>query len=146
MPYTSTQHHGKSRRRKYGPVKQTAFTAHADTLDRQHEEFMALLSHELLTPLTSILGWAQHARQSDDPAMSAMALEVIERNARRQQRLIDELLELFRFTHGRLTLNPEQVDLWQAVATPAGNISEFDDPQLSLVLEALEEIQQRNAS
>jgi signal transduction histidine kinase len=67
-----------------------------DTL-RTVNEFLAVVSHELRTPITAILGWAQLlGRGAADPARVAQALEVIERNARLQARLVEELVDYTR--------------------------------------------------
>lgn len=80
--------------------------------DRAKDQFLAVLSHELLTPLTSILGWAQTAREQNDPAMMAQALTIIERNAQRQRRIVDDLLDMSRIIHGKLSLQFEVTDLY----------------------------------
>jgi PAS domain S-box-containing protein len=82
---------------------------HAEEADRLKDEFLATLSHELRTPLTSILGWASMIRNGEvEGANATRALETIERNARSQARLIDDLLDVSRIITGnlRLDLNP----------------------------------------
>ena len=75
------------------------------------DEFLATVSHELRTPLTAILGWAHllRTRQIDEKA-TANALETIERNARAQSQLIDDLLDVSRIITGNLRLDVRRVD------------------------------------
>ena len=90
-------------------VRERDARRHAEEADRLKDEFLATLSHELRTPLTSILGWASMIRNGEVEGANAMrALETIERNARAQARLIDDLLDVSRIITGnlRLDLNP----------------------------------------
>ncbi len=74
--------------------------------------FFATLSHELRTPLTPILGWAKLMRSAKaDPALIAQGLDAIERNARLQTRLIDDLLDVSRIVSGKLHIDKEPTDL-----------------------------------
>ena len=84
---------------------------------RIKDEFLATLSHELRTPLNAILGWTQllRSRTEPDPAEFQRAMEVIERNARAQVRLIDDLLDLSRIMSGRFRLDVQQVSLLDVV-------------------------------
>ena len=90
-------------------VRERDARRHAEEADRLKDEFLATLSHELRTPLTSILGWASMIRNGEvEGANAARAIETIERNARSQARLIDDLLDVSRIITGnlRLDLNP----------------------------------------
>ncbi len=90
-------------------VRERDARQHAEEADRLKDEFLATLSHELRTPLTSILGWASMVRNGEvEGANATRALETIERNARSQARLIDDLLDVSRIITGnlRLDLNP----------------------------------------
>jgi PAS domain S-box-containing protein len=79
--------------------------------NRLKDEFLATVSHELRTPLTAILGWAHLLRtgQLDDKSATG-ALETIERNARAQSQLIDDLLDVSRIITGNLRLDVRQLD------------------------------------
>jgi PAS domain S-box-containing protein len=78
---------------------------------RLKDEFLATVSHELRTPLTAILGWA-HMLRSDrfDAASARKAFETIERNARAQAQLIDDLLDVSRIITGKLRIDVRPVD------------------------------------
>jgi PAS domain S-box-containing protein len=92
---------------------------HAEEADRLKDEFLATLSHELRTPLTSIMGWATLIRTGElDRAENLdRALEIIERNARSQARLIDDLLDVSRIITGNLQLDLHPINLAPIVET-----------------------------
>ncbi|MBL8533733.1 MAG: PAS domain S-box protein [Betaproteobacteria bacterium] len=77
------------------------------------DEFLATLSHELRTPLNAILGWAQvlTRNQALSPEDLKRGTEAIERNARAQVQLIDELLDLSRIMAGRVRLDVQRLML-----------------------------------
>ena len=78
----------------------------AESANRIKDEFLAVLSHELRTPLNPILGWAKLMRSRKlDQATSDRALETIERNAKLQTQLIEDLLDVSRILQGKLNLN-----------------------------------------
>jgi PAS domain S-box-containing protein len=83
----------------------------AQRATRLKDEFLATLSHELRTPLSAILGWTQLLRRDESakgPEAHKRAIEVIERNARVQVQLIDDLLDLSRIMTGKLRLDLQQ--------------------------------------
>jgi PAS domain S-box-containing protein len=84
----------------------------AETASRTKDEFLGLLSHELRTPLNGILGWARMlaSRQLDEETF-ARAVESIDRNAKLQSRLIDDMLDVSRIISGKLRLDAQPVDL-----------------------------------
>jgi signal transduction histidine kinase len=79
---------------------------------RAKDEFLAILSHELRTPLNAVVGWASMLRAGGlDEATTARALETIDRNARLQAQLVEDLLDISRVILGRLKLNDDVVPL-----------------------------------
>ncbi len=88
----------------------------AESANRMKDEFLSTVSHELRTPLNAMLGWSTLLRAGTlDAGQSARALETIERNARTQTRLIDDLLDLARILQGKFRLSVGPVDLAKAV-------------------------------
>ncbi len=86
--------------------------AAAEAANRTKDEFLAVLSHELRTPLNPILGWATLLRKGKlDVNKTDVALETIERNAKLQVQLIEDLLDISRILQGKLSLNSAPVDL-----------------------------------
>jgi PAS domain S-box-containing protein len=83
----------------------------AERETRMKDEFLATLSHELRTPLSAILGWANVLRATDKPEEIAEGLQVIERNARAQTQIIEDLLDMSRIISGNARLDVQQVDL-----------------------------------
>jgi CheY-like chemotaxis protein/nitrogen-specific signal transduction histidine kinase len=84
----------------------------AEDANRMKDEFLATLSHELRTPLTSILGWARMLSSGQlDEASTTRALETIERNAKAQSQLIEDILDVSRVITGKLRLEVQPVNL-----------------------------------
>jgi PAS domain S-box-containing protein len=84
----------------------------AEQANRLKDEFLATLSHELRTPLNAILGWSQMLQTHNLSESDAKkALTTIERNARAQNQLIDDLLDVSRIITGKLRLDVRAVDL-----------------------------------
>jgi signal transduction histidine kinase len=86
--------------------------------NRMKDVFLATLSHELRTPLTPVLGWVNLLRTggaASDASMLTQGLDAIERNARLQARLIDDLLDISRIVSGKLRIEWEAVNLCAVV-------------------------------
>jgi len=93
-------------------LREQAARAEAEAANRLKDEFLSTLSHELRTPLTSIIGWTNLMRGGKVKGeVQAQALETIERNAKIQSRLIDDLLDLSRIISGKLLLETREVGL-----------------------------------
>jgi len=83
----------------------------AEESSRLKEEFLATISHELRTPLSAILGWARMLRVGQlSPENAAKALDTIERNARAQAQLVDDLLDVSRIITGKLRMDVRPAD------------------------------------
>lgn len=84
----------------------------AERAGRLKDEFLANLSHELRTPINAILGWSQLIKPGESSdAEVAETMEVIQRNARLQAHLIDDLLDMSRVISGKMRLDVQRVDL-----------------------------------
>jgi len=84
----------------------------AERANRIKDEFLAILSHELRTPLNPILGWTKLLQiRKFDEAKTAEALAIIERNAKLQVQLIDDLLDIAKILRGKLSLDITPVNL-----------------------------------
>jgi PAS domain S-box-containing protein len=103
-------------RRAAVAIENARLYRYAQQANRAKDEFLATLSHELRTPLTAILGWARMLRMGDmDHETHELALETIERSARTQATLIDDILDLSKVVTGKIALQSELVDLTAAV-------------------------------
>ncbi|HEY4581265.1 MAG TPA: ATP-binding protein [Lysobacter sp.] len=84
--------------------------------NRMKDEFLATISHELRTPLTSILGWSEMLASGRlSPEMVERAIGTIDRNARAQAQIIEDLLDISRIVSGKLRLDVREVDAVQPV-------------------------------
>ncbi|MBO3460412.1 PAS domain-containing protein [Aetokthonos hydrillicola Thurmond2011] len=89
-----------------------AARAEAERANRIKDEFLAILSHELRSPLNPIIGWVSLLQTRKlDATKTAQALATIERNAKLQTQLIDDLLDIARILRGKLSLNTKAVNL-----------------------------------
>ncbi|MGH7388518.1 MAG: response regulator [Candidatus Rokuibacteriota bacterium] len=136
--------------------REQAARAQAEAVNRAKDEFLATLSHELRTPLNAIFGWTQLLRSAAvNEQTLRRGLDVLERNARLQAQLINDLLDVSSIIAGKLILDAHPVDvidLAQATAdslretavargidltvttTPAPIVVEGDGPRLQQVL------------
>ncbi len=97
-------------------AKEQAARREAEKANRAKDDFLATVSHELRTPLTAVLGWARLLRTHDAPPDELRhGLEVIERSARAQNRLIDDLLDVSRIASNKLRMNREAVPLARVI-------------------------------
>lgn len=89
--------------------RERAARVDAENLSRMKDEFLATLSHELRTPLNAILGWSQVLTRSGLSPEHAGGMAAIERNARAQAKIIDDLLDMSRIISGKVRLDVQTV-------------------------------------
>ena len=126
----------------------------AEDAARMKDEFLATLSHELRTPMSAVLGWLQVLRSGKlPPEQHAIALDTIERNARLQTQLVDDLLDVSRIVTGKLQVESNPVLLHEVLADavesaqPAARARDIDielamEPGIAPVLGSAERLQQ----
>ncbi|MGH7930157.1 MAG: sensor histidine kinase, partial [Candidatus Binatia bacterium] len=104
--------------------------------DRRKDDFLASMSHELRTPLTAVLGWAQRLRNKSFEGVSLeRALEIIERNAKVQAQIINDLLDLSRITVGKFSLDIRSSDLRSIVSAAVETVQPAADAK-SITIES----------
>ncbi|MEH1907318.1 MAG: PAS domain S-box protein [Nostoc sp.] len=92
--------------------------------NRMKDEFLGILSHELRSPLNAILGWAQLLQRSKlNETLMARAVETIERNAKAQTQLIEDLLDISRMIRGKLQLNVRTCNLVPMIESAIETVS-----------------------
>jgi signal transduction histidine kinase len=104
-------------------ARERRLRAAADEASVAKDHFLALLSHELRTPMTTILGWASFLGTNvSDPLTIQNGIASIEQASRVQARLIDDLLDVSRIVTGKLALEEKVVDATQVVRTALDGI------------------------
>lgn len=95
----------------------------AEAANRAKDEFLAMLSHELRTPMTALLGWTYLLKTRDlEPELFQEAVESIDRNAKAQHRLIEDLLDISRIITGKLPLDLQPIDLVPVITAAVDTI------------------------
>jgi PAS domain S-box-containing protein len=111
----------------------------AEQANKIKDEFLATVSHELRTPLNSILGWAAMLRTGRLVGeAAARAVETVERNARSQSQLIDDLLDISRIITGKLRLEVRTIELSTVIEAAANAVrpaAEAKDIRLQILLD-----------
>lgn len=113
--------------------------AEAETANRMKDEFLATVSHEIRTPLNAIIGWSHLLRSGSlDEATAARAVETIDRNAKSQAQLIEDILDVSRMITGKLRLNSEPVDIASVINAAIDSVQlaiDSKDLQLEVTLD-----------
>jgi signal transduction histidine kinase/CheY-like chemotaxis protein len=122
-------------------VAEQAARAEAERVSRMKDEFMATLSHELRTPLNAILGWSHLIGSGHLGAEETrQGIETIERNARLQTQLIEDLLDMSRIISGKIRLDVQRVDLMSVIEAAVEAVrpaAEAKEIRLHKVLDSL---------
>lgn len=99
-------------------IREQAARQQAEAANRMKDEFLAIVSHELRTPLNSILGWSQLLlNRKLDEETTTRALQTIERNARSQAQLINDILDVSQIIRGKLRLTMQPVNIIPLIET-----------------------------
>lgn len=111
----------------------------AEAANRTKDEFLATVSHELRTPLNAVLGWVRMLRMGKlDEAAVTRALETIERNAKAQAQLIEDLLDVSRIISGKLRLDVRPIDLASVIEAAIDSIRPAIDAKAIRLLTVLD--------
>jgi PAS domain S-box-containing protein len=120
--------------------------AEAERANRIKDEFLAILSHELRSPLNPILGWVQLLQHKQiEPTRMAQGLAIIEKNVRLQTQLIDDLLDVAKILRGKLSLNVIPVNLVSIINSALETISTAATAKSILLNSSLSDIGQVSA-
>ncbi|BAZ10644.1 two-component hybrid sensor and regulator [Calothrix sp. NIES-4071] len=102
--------------RKQAEKEREQLLKEAEAANRSKDEFVAIVAHELRSPLNSVLGWAKLLRSRKfDAAATAKALSTIERNTQAQVQLVEDLLDISRMVRGNLHINKAVVNLVEVI-------------------------------
>ncbi|HEY3818195.1 MAG TPA: ATP-binding protein [Polyangiaceae bacterium] len=99
-----------------GRARERLLRGEAELANRAKDEFLATVSHELRTPLNAILGWTTILRRRNPSEDAERGLAIVERNARLQSKLIEDVLDTSRIISGKLSLNLGPADVTEAAA------------------------------
>ncbi|MDT4952091.1 MAG: hypothetical protein QOJ02_229 [Acidobacteriota bacterium] len=120
-------------------IREQMARVEAENANRLKDEFLDTVSHELRTPLNAILGWAHMIRSTSlDEATVARAIETIERNAKAQAQLVEDILDVSRVVTGKLRLNIEPVDVASVINSAIDSVllaADSKDIQLEVTLD-----------
>jgi hypothetical protein len=116
-------------------IREQVARQEAERANQMKDEFLAILSHELRTPLNAILGWSRLLRvKKFDEETIDKALETIERNAKSQSQLIEDILDVSRILRGKLNLNKHPIRLESVIELAIDSLQPLAEEK-SIVLE-----------
>jgi CheY-like chemotaxis protein/anti-sigma regulatory factor (Ser/Thr protein kinase) len=108
-------------------TSERAARSEAERATRLKDEFVATMSHELRTPLNAIVGWASILRRDRRPDTVGQGVEVIERNAKLQARMVEDLLDMSRILSGKLAMELQRTDLSLVIAAAVAAVRPVAD-------------------
>jgi signal transduction histidine kinase/ActR/RegA family two-component response regulator len=124
---------------RFALVREQMARSEAQAANRMKDEFLATVSHELRTPLNAIIGWSHLLRGGRlDEATIARAVETIDRNAKSQAQLIEDILDVSRMITGKLKLKNEPVDLAAVINSAIDSVqlaADAKEIQLAITLD-----------
>jgi signal transduction histidine kinase/ActR/RegA family two-component response regulator len=124
---------------RFALVREQMARSEAQAANRMKDEFLATVSHELRTPLNAIIGWSHLLRSGRlDEATVIKAVETIDRNAKSQAQLIEDILDVARMITGKLKLNNDPVDLSAVINAAIDSVqlaADAKDIQLAVTLD-----------
>ncbi|MEG4226054.1 response regulator [Microcoleus sp. N9_B2] len=116
-------------------IREQVARQEAERANQMKDEFLAILSHELRTPLNAILGWSRLLRSKTfDQNTIEKALETIERNAKSQAQLIEDILDVSRILRGKLNFNMHPIRLESAIKLAIDSLQPLTEEK-SIVIE-----------
>lgn len=116
-------------------IREQVARQEAERANQMKDEFLAILSHELRTPLNAILGWSRLLRcKTFDQETIDKALETIERNAKSQAQLIEDILDVSRILRGKINLNMHPIRLESVIKLAIDSLQPLTEEK-SIVLE-----------
>jgi signal transduction histidine kinase/FixJ family two-component response regulator len=110
-------------------ASERAARSEAERATRLKDEFVATMSHELRTPLNAIVGWASILRRDHRPESVRQGVEVIERNAKLQARMVEDLLDMSRILSGKLAMELQRTDLSVVIEAAIAAVRHAADAQ-----------------
>lgn len=105
------------REREENLIREQELREQAESANRSKDEFLAVISHELRSPLNAMSGWSKMLKRGMlDEEKKAQAIEVIDRNINLQNHLIEDLLDVSRIISGKLKIEPTEINFCRIVS------------------------------
>ena len=119
-------------------TSERAARSEAERATRLKDEFVATMSHELRTPLNAIVGWASILRHDRNAKVVSQGVEVIDRNAKLQARMVEDLLDMSRILSGKLAMELQRTDLAGVIEAAVAAVRPSADNKLVRIHTSIE--------